>query len=327
MGASMRPWCNEGTIEKEILMSNPPKIVVLYGGVGSEREVSLQSGEAITQALSENFEVSPLIIASEALPDSVKSNTDIVFPALHGSFGEDGRLQTLLETAKIHYCGSDAASSRLCMDKVAPKTIARELHIAVPKAIAFEGASTPLADTVINQLGSSLVIKPSDQGSSVGLHFTEHRSALGVTLSGIRSGNWLIEQRIHGRELTVGVIKGIAMGVVEIVSQSGMYDYEAKYTTGSSEYYFPANLEPAVETKVKEHAEQLYRACGCRDFARIDFLLDGACPNFLEINTLPGLTATSLLPKSASCIGYDFEQLATELVAPAIARFQDGGAE
>ena len=305
-------------------MSKPPKIVVLYGGVGSEREVSLQSGEAIAQALSVNFEVVPLILSSEAMPDSVKSNTDIVFPALHGSFGEDGRLQTLLEAAKIHYCGSDATASRLCMDKVATKKIARELHIAVPEAIAFEGASAPLADTVIDQLGSSLVIKPADQGSSVGLHFTEHRSALGVTLSGTRNGNWLIEQRILGRELTVGVIKGVAMGVVEIVSQSGVYDYEAKYTTGSTEYHFPADLEPAIEVKVKDHAEQLFRACGCRDFARIDFILDGACPNFLEINTLPGLTATSLLPKSALCNGYDFEKLAAELVAPAIARFQEG---
>ena len=308
-------------------MSKPPKVVVLYGGVGSEREVSLQSGEAIAQALGTNFEVAPLILASEALPNSLKSNTNIVFPALHGSFGEDGRLQALLEGAKIHYCGSDAAASRLCMDKAATKTIARKLNIAVPEAVTFEGASAPLADAVINQLGTSLVIKPTDQGSSVGLHFTEHRSALGVTLSGIRSGNWLIEQRIRGRELTVGVLKGVAMGVVEIVSQSGVYDYKAKYTTASTEYHFPADLEPAVEAKVKDHAEQLFRACGCRDFARIDFLLDGACPNFLEINTLPGLTATSLLPKSASCIGYDFEQLATELVAPAIARFQKGGAE
>lgn len=308
-------------------MAKAPQVVVLYGGVGSEREVSLQSGEAIARALRDNFEVEALVLESEALPDSLSADAAIVFPALHGRFGEDGRLQALLEAAKIHYCGSDAAASRLCMDKAATKAIARKLGIAVPEAMTFEGAAAPLADAVINQLGSSLVIKPADQGSSVGLHFTEHRSALGVTLSGIRSGNWLIEQRIRGRELTVGLLNGVAMGVVEIVSQSGVYDYKAKYTTASTEYHFPAELEPTVEAKVKDHAEQLFRACGCRDFARIDFLLDGACPNFLEINTLPGLTATSLLPKSAVCIGYDFEQLAAELVAPAIARFQKGGAE
>lgn len=306
-------------------MIKSPTIAVLYGGVGCEREVSLQSGEAMAQALRANFEVEAIVLDSEALPDTLKVDTHIVFPALHGSFGEDGQLQALLEAAGIHYCGSDAAASRLCMDKAATKAIARKLRIAVPEGITFDGADAPLADAVIEQLGTSLVIKPADQGSSVGLHFTEHRSALGVTLSGIRSGNWLIEQRIRGRELTVGVLKGAAMGVVEIVSQSGVYDYKAKYTPGSTKYHFPADLEPAVEAKVKDHAEQLFDTCGCRDFARIDFLLDGACPYLLEINTLPGLTVTSLLPKSASCIAYDFEKLAAELVAPAIARFEKGG--
>lgn len=302
-----------------------PTIVVLYGGVGSEREVSLRSGEAIAGALRARFDVEAIVLDQEAVPKSIHADSCVVFPALHGSFGEDGQLQALLEAAGIHYCGSDAAASRLCMDKAATKTIAADLSIAVPAAICFDGTQAPLADTVIKKLGSSLVIKPADQGSSVGLHFTEHRSALGVTLSGIRSGNWLIEQRIQGRELTVGVLKGAAMGVVDIVSRSGVYDYKAKYTPGSTEYLFPAELAPEVEATIKDQAEQLFDACGCRDFARIDFLLDGKRPYFLEINTLPGLTATSLLPKSASCVSLDFEQLAAALVAPAIQRFQSGG--
>lgn len=306
-------------------MKTSPKLIVLYGGVGSEREVSLRSGEAIAKALRTHFDVEALILDDEALPASLQADQHVVFPALHGSFGEDGQLQALLEAAGIHYCGSDAAASRLCMDKAATKQIAREHRIPVPEALSFDGAAAPLADSVIEQLGTSLVVKPADQGSSVGLHFTEHRSALGVALSGIRSGNWLIEQRIQGRELTVGVLKGAAMGIVEIVSQSGVYDYQAKYTPGSTEYLYPAELEPAVEAKIKAHAEQLFDACGCRDFARIDFLLAGSRAYFLEINTLPGLTATSLLPKSASCVSYDFEQLAAELVGPAIVRFQSGG--
>ena len=302
-------------------MSGTPEIVVLYGGVGAEREISLQSGEAMAAGLIKNFAVKAIVLKEEAMPDSVDASKHVVFPALHGSFGEDGRLQELLESEGIHYCGSDAVASRLCMDKAGTKVKARDLRIAVPEAISFDGSEAPLADDVIEKLGTSLVIKPTNEGSSVGLHFTEHRSALGVTLSGIRSGQWLVEQRIRGRELTVGVLKGAAMGVVEIVSQSGVYDYKAKYTPGSTEYIFPADLEPEVEAKVKDHAEQLFVACGCRDFARVDFLLDGKRPYFLEINTLPGLTATSLLPKSASCVGLDFEQLATELVQPAIARF------
>ena len=263
------------------------------------------------------------VLDEESVPAVIDAKEHVVFPALHGGFGEGGRLQAMLEAADINFCGSSSTASSLCIDKASTKEIALNLKIAVPEAIAFDGTKAPLADDVIEKLGASLVIKPTNEGSSVGLHFTEHRSALGVTLSGIRSGQWLIEQRIGGRELTVGVLNGAAMGVVEIISQSGVYDYKAKYTPGSTEYVFPAELTPQVEALVKDHAEQLFDACGCRDFARVDFLLDGERPYFLEVNTLPGLTATSLLPKSASCVGFDFEQLAAELVQPAVARFTE----
>ena len=302
-------------------MVNPESIVILYGGVGSEREVSLRSGEAIAQALAVNFKVELVRLDAESVPDSIDGARAIVFPALHGAFGEDGRLQTLLDARGIEYCGSDAAGSRLCMAKDQTKQLAQELGISVPAALTFDGANAPLADSVMDALGTSLVIKPTDQGSSVGLYFTEHRSALGVTLSQIHHGNWMIEQRIHGRELTVGVLNGAALGVVEILSASGVYDYKAKYSTGSTQYQCPADLESAVEAQIKTQAEALFDASGCRDFARIDFLLDGSTPYFLEINTLPGLTATSLLPKSASCAGFNFESLGGELVASAIQRF------
>lgn len=301
-------------------MSEPIKIVVLYGGVGPEREVSLKSGEAIGQALAANFEVEMLCLDAEQLPESIDTKTAIVFPALHGTFGEDGQLQALMEAAGVHFAGSGSKASRLCMDKDRTKQIARDLGVLVPEGMAFTGNAVPLADEVIDRLGESLVVKPTDKGSSVGLYFTEHRSALGVTLSQIHDGNWLIEQRIRGRELTVGLLKGKAMGIVEIVSASGVYDYSAKYTPGSTEYHFPAELDAALTAKIQQQAEQIYAACDCRDFARVDFLLDGADAYFLEVNTLPGLTATSLLPKSASCVGYDFAGLAAELVAGALAR-------
>ena len=295
-------------------------IAVLYGGIGSEREVSLKSGEAIAAALKANFSVMPMILDAEAIPDGIDPAGTIVFPALHGGFGEDGRLQALLDEAGIEYCGSGADASRTCMDKGVTKRIASERGIRVPRGFAFAGDAVPLADDLINQLGESLVIKPVDQGSSVGLYFTEHRSALGVTLSQIHSGSWLAEQRIRGRELTVGLLDGKAMGVVEVVSASGVYDYKAKYTQGSTEYVYPAELSGDVTQRIQSDAEAMYAACGCRDFARIDFLLDGEEPYFLEVNTLPGLTATSLLPKSASCVGLSFEALAAELVKGALAR-------
>ncbi|ADE56087.1 D-alanine--D-alanine ligase family protein [Coraliomargarita akajimensis] len=300
------------------------KVIVMYGGVGTEREVSLNSGDAIAAALEANFPVERLRLDSAELPGTIDAATSIVFPALHGSFGEDGQLQALMDAAGIEYCGSGAAASRLCMDKSRTKELARELNIRVPEAVTFSGTAVPLADALIDQLGSSLVIKPTDQGSSVGLFFTEHRSELGVTLSQIHQGNWLAEQRIRGRELTVGVLHGKAMGVVEIISSSGVYDYAAKYTPGSTEYRFPAELEASVTAQIQQQAEQIYAACDCRDFARIDFLLDGNAPYFLEVNTLPGLTATSLLPKSAACVGYDFESLARQLVSAAIERKEAG---
>jgi D-alanine-D-alanine ligase len=158
-------------------------------------------------------------------------------------------------------------------------------------------------------------------GSSVGLHFAENRSALGVALSQVHSGEWLIERRIRGRELTVGLLDGKAMGVVEVVSQSGVYDYTAKYASQETEYRFPAALDEAYEAEIKAAAEAIFEACACRDFARIDFLLEDSRPYFLEVNTLPGLTTTSLLPKSASCEGLDFESLAVALVRGGCKRY------
>lgn len=308
-------------------MSDKLKILVLHGGTSEEREVSLASGQALAAALEARHKVELLCLEQEALPDGIQAVDTIVFPALHGRFGEDGQLQALLAAAGIEFCGSDAAASRLCMDKAAAKTIAREQDIPTPNWISFEAAEKPLADDAIEQLGTSLVVKPMDQGSSVGLNFAEHRSELGVALSQIHQGKWLIEQRITGRELTVGLLQGKAMGVVEILSASGVYDYAAKYTSGTTEYRFPAELTPEIEKQIKSYAERLFELCGCRDFARIDFLLDGGQLYFLEINTLPGLTATSLLPKSASCAGYNFEALADALVAPAIQRLSERSAK
>jgi len=306
-------------------MAEPPKIAVLCGGVGAEREVSRASGAAIGRALAASFRVDLVELHEAAVPAEIDPAEAVVFPALHGTYGEDGGVQAELESRGIAYAGSDAAASRLCMDKGATKERAAALDIPVPEGLVFEASAVPGADAIRAELGDEVVVKPVDQGSSVGLHFASHRSELGAILSGIREGRWLAERRIRGRELTVGILKGAAMGIVEIKSASGVYDYAAKYTAGTTVYEYPAEVETAVEARLKDHAEQLFDACGCRDFARIDFLLEGRRAYFLEINTLPGLTATSLLPKSADCVGFDFEALAAQLVEPAISRFRAGG--
>ncbi|CAI8275350.1 MAG: D-alanine--D-alanine ligase [Opitutia bacterium UBA7350] len=306
------------------------RISVLYGGIGEERAVSLQSGPAIAQALESHYSVEMVELNTAVLPKDLHLQSSVVFPALHGSFGEDGSLQAALEAAGIAYCGSDAAASRLCMAKDRTKVVARDLGIATPEAIHFEAGENPLADNVIEILGNDLVVKPANMGSSVGLHFANSRSALGLALSQVHTGEWLIEQRIHGRELTVGLLEGQAMGVVEVVSVSGVYDYEAKYIAGSTKYLCPAALDATLEAEIKTASEALFNACGCRDFARIDFLLDGDMPYFLEVNTLPGLTASSLLPKSAACEGLGFEALAQALVRGGCERYaseKNGGAQ
>lgn len=206
------------------------------------------------------------------------------------------------------------------MDKGRTKEIAVELGIAVPEGEVFAGDAVPLADDLMDRLGTSLVLKPVASGSSDGLSFTNHRSELGVALSQIHSGRWLAERRITGRELTVGLLDGKALGVVEIVSESGIYDYAAKYTTGTTDYQYPAKIGADTTSRIEAEAEKIFAACDCRDFARVDFLLEDETPYFLEINTLPGLTESSLFPKSAACRGYDFVSLVEAMLAGALAR-------
>jgi D-alanine-D-alanine ligase len=309
-------------------MIEPDRIVVLYGGVGAERDVSLRSGHALIEVLSKSFKVEGIELNAAEIPASLDLSQAVVFPALHGRFGEDGTLQAALDLRGASYCGCDSNASRLCMAKEQAKAIARKLGFATPMSLPFSGGTVPLADDIIKELGPSLVIKPENMGSSVGLHFTEHRSQLGVILSQIHKGEWLVERRIRGRELTVGILNGKALGIVEVVSANGVYDYDAKYNSGATEYLSPASLGDSLQSQICREAEALFTACGCRDFARIDFLLESDTPYFLEINTLPGLTSTSLLPKSAATQGYDFDALALELVRGGCERFaqlQEGG--
>jgi D-alanine-D-alanine ligase len=171
-------------------------------------------------------------------------------------------------------------------------------------------------------LGEHIVIKPSDQGSSVGLYMLEGEAAVAKALAEIpASGQWMAERRLRGREMSIGLLDGHPMGIVEIVPLTGVYDYKTKYTKGASEYRFPAAVGPELTAAIGAAAARLFAACGCRDFARADVFLepDGQV-YFLEINTMPGMTETSLMPKSASCVGLDFPSLVRRMAAPALAR-------
>ena len=302
---------------------NSPIIAVLAGGVSAEREVSLGSGLAVAVALARSLPTRLFDITAEALPAELDPARHIVFSTLHGTFGEDGGMQRLLDAAGVAYAGCDAAGSALTMDKTRTKQAAAARGVRVADAVQFAGKNRPTADAIVAQLGENVVVKPNAEGSSVGLAMIASRAELAAKLAAISSGEWLVERRIVGRELSVGVLGGRAMGVVEIRPKSGVYDYASKYTKGATEYLAPAPLDEATTAAVQAAAETAFAACGCRDYARVDFIFSDAGEIFLlEINTLPGMKETSLLPMSARCAGRDFTGLVREMVGPALARFQ-----
>jgi D-alanine-D-alanine ligase len=300
-----------------------PIIAVFAGGTSGEREVSLGSGRACAVALARSFPTRLFEINADALPAELDPRRHVVFSTLHGTFGEDGGMQRLLDAAGVHYAGCDARSSALTMDKNQTKNAVAAGGIAVIPGFEFSGKKKPTASDIIGKFGEHVVVKPNDQGSSIGLNIVGSKAELERALASITGGSWLVEKRIFGNELAVGVLGGKAMGVVEIRPKSGVYDYASKYTKGMTEYLAPAPFDAALTEKIQRAAETAFAACGCRDYSRVDFMLSSEKELYLlEINTLPGMKETSLLPMSARCAGLDFTGLVREMVTPALARFR-----
>ncbi len=300
-----------------------PVIAVLAGGTSAEREVSLGSGKAVALAMAYSFPTQVFTVETDALPPGLDPSRHIICSTLHGIFGEDGGMQRLFDTAGLHYAGCDAKGSDLCFDKWRTRQTVSAIGVQVPLGRYFAAAGKPAAGALAADLGEQVVLKPNRQGSSVGLQIVNSRVGLEIALGGLRQGDWVAEKRIVGRELTVGLLRGRAMGVVEIAPKSGIFDYTSKYTKGLTEYFAPARIAEETAAEVRQAAEKAFAACGCRDYARIDFMLSNEGEIYLlEINTLPGMKETSLLPMSARCMGLDFVALCRELVAPAVERFR-----
>jgi len=299
-------------------MTKPNKIAVLMGGPGEEREISLQSGKAIQLAL-EAIGYNVLSITMEnKLGDIISDlhSVDLVFLGLHGSIGENGTIQGFLESLGIKYTGSDPLSSAICMDKNISKIIARDSKVNTPNWEIVTRGQT------LNEDNSEfpLVIKPNDQGSTVGLTIVHDESELGpaLNLAYNYSSSVMVEKFIEGRELTVTLIGGKALPVCEIIPSHELYDYECKYTPGMSKYVCPADIDLDITKRVQEITERLFEVLKCRHYSRADFRLDHENNLwFLEMNTLPGMTDTSLAPMAAKAAGFSFIELIDRIVLQA----------
>jgi D-alanine-D-alanine ligase len=298
-------------------------IILSGGGSSSEREVSLCSGRAVFGALRPFIGVELFELGEDALPEGLDSERFIIFPMIHGEFGEDGRLQTSLEGKGFSYCGSGVAASCLCMDKGAAKEVVRDLGILTAESCFYGGQNF---GELWAFFGGPFVVKPNDRGSSVGVSKIYGRDDFRRYCSDWDRGKWLMESCIGGREVTVGILNGQALPVVEVCTRGGFYDYRHKYTPGMAEYFVPAPLAGEQMRWVQGISEKIFYACGCRDFARLDFILDHFGRfYFLEINTIPGMTATSLVPKAAAAAGISFPKLCLQMLEPAMERDRQRG--
>lgn len=284
------------------------------GGPGKERPVSLNSGAAVANALrSLGAQVVEIDVTGSDF--QLPGKPDLAFNMIHGTFGEDGDLQAILDRFKIPYTGEDEAGSRLAFDKIASKRRFDEAGVPNAKWEILSPGGVP-------SIPLPLVAKPPREGSSVGVHIVQTPAELAPALEDCfsRDSEVLIEEFVRGRELTVGIVGGEALPVVEIVPKIDFYSFENKYTKGNSEYFCPARLDEEVARAVQTAALAAHRSLGLRVYSRVDVLLDAADKPFvLEVNTIPGMTETSLLPKAAAVAGMDFASLCEEIAGLSLA--------
>lgn len=294
------------------------KVTVMLGGPSAEREVSLRSGAAVAQALrSLGHEVRELDPKGDSW--NLPPGTEVVFLALHGTYGEDGTVQRRLEALGVPYTGCDAEASRVGFDKVLTKQRCLAAGVPTPRFVLIESAaaSWPMG------WNPPVVLKPVRQGSSVGLQFVERVADWSRCLSeALRfDDKVLIEEKILGREATVGILGTEPLPIVEVRPQTGVYDYQSKYTPGATEYLCPAPFEDLVTSRIQDAAMGAFHAVGGRDYARVDVMVRSTGePVVLEVNTLPGMTETSLLPKAAAAAGLGYGELCQKMVDLALSR-------
>nr|MBP8036658.1 D-alanine--D-alanine ligase [Negativicutes bacterium] len=309
----------------EVIHMQRKKIGVLMGGPSAEREVSLNTGKAIVAALQEkNYNVVGIDLDPAHFVQQLQEHQiDIVFNALHGLYGEDGKLQGALEMLGIPYTGSGVLASAMAMDKAVSKRLFQSAGIPTPRYQLLkrrERMGEAILNGILDEFEVPFVVKPSTQGSTIGLTIVQEPEELAVALE--KAFNYdsevLVEEFVDGSELTVGILGGLqpeALPIVEIVPYSGIYDYHAKYTKGATEYFVPARVDEATTRLTQEVALAAFKILGCSGIARVDVRLDPSNhPYVLEVNTIPGMTATSLVPKAAAAVGMSFPELCERIL-------------
>ena len=332
-------------------MNSKPQVALLVGGTSPEREVSKMSGKGVLEAL-KSLQYPTIVIdpayglnqpkeeekfflekdfsevsnrnCIDAINSNLLNNVDIVFSALHGKWAEDGTIQSLLELRGLKYTGSKILASALAMDKEMSKLIFRQEGVETPDWLTLNSMNIEpkkIINYIKNQIGFPCIIKPNDQGSTVGLKLVKEESeveeAIKVALQ--FSSKALVEEYIPGRELTVAILINEPLPVLEIVPKSGLYDYKSKYTSGMSDYIVPAKISEEIEKKAQQQALKAFHSLGCEGYARVDFRLSNNNELYcLEVNTLPGMTPLSLVPKAAKAVGISFEELIKRIIQQAL---------
>jgi len=289
------------------------KIGVLMGGLSSEREISLRSGNAILESLVRSGYGAIAVDVDRDIAKRLRQEAiEVAFIALHGRWGEDGTIQGLLEILGIPYTGSGVLGSSVSMDKAIMKLLLKSLGVATPEYVVCrspEEAHFPLP----------LVVKPAREGSTIGISIVrEEKEKKDALTSAFRfDSKLLLERYIAGREITIGIVNGTALPVVEVRPASGFYDFTAKYTKGMTEYLVPAKLDERVEREAYDQALRIWNSWELAGCVRIDMLLDGETPSIIDVNTSPGMTESSLVPKAWAHLGRSFDELVEEILMKA----------
>ena len=306
------------------------KVAVLLGGKSAEREISLLSGAAILQGLKDQaVDAYPVDAGNDVIEQLIAGKFDRVFIALHGKGGEDGVIQGVLDTLGIPYTGSGVLGSAIAMDKLRSKQICSSVGLAVingESILASQHLSLTKARQMLARLGMAVMVKPSAEGSSLGMAKAETAQQLLDALAGAAKfgGEILIERWIDGPEYTVALLGEKILPVIQIKPAREFYDYTAKYSASGTEYFCPTDLSKGQEATLKNRAKLAFSAINCSGWGRVDFIRNKASENFymLEVNTVPGMTKSSLVPKAAKAAGLSFSELVIEILKTSITDHQ-----